>query len=125
MKKHMFIRQVFYTTKPALICMLFIGCITSAQAQTQADVALCKHFGSVGKENTELRDAGKTREQVISYNNRYFADKTNRNSVYQEYITEQVEKIFSEDYKKLSPAQIQEKFYGNCIDIFKRAEQNK
>lgn len=125
MKKYTLIQKTLHTIKPALFSTLFMAWITSAQAQTQTDIELCNNFSRIGKENTELRDSGKSREQVISYNNLYISDIMNKNTIYQDYLTSQVELIFSADYLKLNPAQVQAKLYNNCIDIFKRAEQSK
>lgn len=125
MKKHPQIQKKIHAITPILLSVLFIGWSTSVQAQTQADIDLCSYFSLIGKKNTELRDSGRSREQVISYNGLYTSENRNKSPIYQEYLTAQVEQIFSDDYLKLSPTQIQKKLYDDCIDIFRRAEQSK
>lgn len=105
----------------AFIFFILLAALTSpsAVAQAQGDKNLCENFSRIGFQNAQQRDQGKSQEQIIAYNSRYIADVMNRTNTFQDYLTLQVKKLYTEDYQSLSPEQVKSKLYEDCIVIFK------
>lgn len=103
----------------SILLVMVAGLLSpTSGAQSQSDKNLCENFSSIGFQNAQLRDQGKSQEQIIAHNSRYIADVMNRNNVFQDYLSVQAKTLFTEEYLNLKPEQIKQQLYNNCINIF-------